>query len=113
MPEPGVVDGRHYTEWVDAVRDLRRDGDDAAAPKLLDKLMRATSQETAATGLPPAPWYFEQAAIIHRKAQDPDGEVAVLKRFLAAMPAGFDVPPQIPNRLHKAEALVERQRSRN
>jgi hypothetical protein len=111
MPEPGFVDGRHYTEWVDSVRQLRRGGDDGAALKLLEKLMRATLQETAATGLPPAPWYFEQAAIIHRKAQDPAAEVAVLKRFLAGMPSGFEVPPQIPDRLRKAEALVQRQRA--
>lgn len=107
MPEPGFVGGRHYTEWVESVRDLRRGGDDAGALKLLEKLMRATLQETAATGLPPAPWYFEQAAIIHRKAQDPASEVAVLKRFLAGMPTGFEVPPQIPDRLRKAEALLQ------
>lgn len=108
MPEPGFVDGRHYTEWVDVVRDLRRGGDDADALKLLEKLMRATLQEAAATGLPPAPWYFEQAAMVHRKAQDPTGEVAVLKRFLAGMPAGFEVPPQIPDRLRKAQAMQQR-----
>src|SRR4051794_33384279 len=111
MPEPGFVDGRHYTEWVDVVRDLRRRGDDAAALKLLEKLIRATLRETAATGLPPAPWYFEQAAIIHRKSQDPAAEAAVLKQFLAGMPAGFEVPPQIPDRLRKAEALVQRQQA--
>ena len=112
MPEPGFVDGRHYTEWVDAVRDLRRGGDDAAALKLLEKLMRATLQETAATGLPPAPWYFEQAAIIHRRAQNPAAEAAVLKQFLAGMPAGFEVPPQIPDRLRKAQALQQRKSTR-
>lgn len=111
MPKPGFVNGRHYTEWVGRVRDLRRSGDDAEALALLEKLMHATLQETAATGLPPAPWYFEQAAIIHRKSQDPAAEVAVLKRFLAGMPAGFEVPPQIPDRLRKAEALVQRQPS--
>ena len=113
MAEPGFVDGRHYTEWVDFVRQMRRSGDDVGALKLLEKLMRATLQETAATELPPAPWYFEQAAIIHRKAQDPAAEVAVLKRFLAGMPAGFEVPPRIPDRLRKAEALVQRQQADN
>lgn len=36
--------------------------------------------------LDPAPWYTEQAAIIHRKLGQHAEEVAVLRRYLAACP---------------------------
>jgi len=34
----------------------------------------------------PAPWYTEQAAIIHRKLKQHNEEIAVLERWLSACP---------------------------
>jgi hypothetical protein len=48
---PGAVRGRHHTEWVDAVKELRRQGDEEAAEELLVALVDATEAEARAEGL--------------------------------------------------------------
>lgn len=52
-------------------------------------------------GREPAPWYTEQAAIIHRKRGELDEELAVLRRWLAACPADRRAGWKIQDRLDK------------
>ena len=40
-----------------------------------------------ADGSTPAPWFTEQAAIVHRKLKERPEEVSVLRRFLDHVPA--------------------------
>lgn len=84
--QTGMVNGVHYLELVEPIKQLKREGrlDDALV------LCYAAIQgaEQARDGREPAPWYTEQAAIIHRKLGQHDQEIAVLNRWLEHCPAG-------------------------
>lgn len=78
---PGGVRGRHYTEWVEPIKQMKRDGNHGEAVALLRECQAATIRADRGT---PAPWYFEQEAIIHRKEKQYAAEVAALERYFAA-----------------------------
>lgn len=61
----GMVDGVHYLELVEPIKQLKREGRLDEALALCYKAIEAA--EGNAEGREPAPWYTEQAAIIHRK----------------------------------------------
>ena len=48
-----------------------------------------------------APWYYEEAAIIHCKRRDRDAELRVLRRFAAQPHAPGATPPKLLARLAK------------
>jgi len=79
--KPGYYKGRHYSEYLEEVGRLKRTGDMERARSLLLDLVEATESESRATGWGVPPWYYEQLAIIYRKAEDYDSEVAILERF--------------------------------
>ncbi|QWC86415.1 hypothetical protein KLP28_06965 [Nocardioidaceae bacterium] len=110
MSEAGYHRGRHFTEWVEEVKTLRRSGRNEDALLLLTHLMDATEAEAAHQGKQwgVAPSYYEQAAIIYRKNGDLDAEVAVLERFAAQPHAPGSKPPQLSQRLSRAKALRSR-----
>ncbi|MFO1163401.1 MAG: hypothetical protein U1E60_31515 [Reyranellaceae bacterium] len=65
-----AVDGRHYAEFVDEVKQLRRDGDLDAAAGLLLRLVEAVEREAAiplAGRVAVPPWYHRQLASVYRK----------------------------------------------
>jgi hypothetical protein len=87
--EPGHHKGRHYTEWVEEVKALKRAGRLDNASRLLQALIVAVEEESRIERWTPAPWYYEQLAIIRRKQKDQAGEESVLRRYIAAsMPYG-------------------------
>jgi hypothetical protein len=98
----GMVDGVHYLELVEPIKQLKRDGRLEEALVLCYKAI--TAAEGDAGGREPAPWYTEQAAIVHRKLSQKDEEVAVLKRWLAKCPKAHRDVSQIAQRLAKLEA---------
>lgn len=77
-----MVRGRHYTDWVDAVKALKRSGHQEQARDLLVELCAAAEAEATVTGQAIPPWYFEQCAIVCRKLRDTNDEAAVLKRYI-------------------------------
>lgn len=77
----GLVDGKHYTGYVDAVNELKRQGRLDTAEALLLQLITAVEAEARAEDWVVAPWYYEQLAIIYRKQKDETKELAILKRF--------------------------------
>jgi hypothetical protein len=79
----GMVRRKHYTDWVETVKDLKRLGHYEQARDLLLELCEAVEDEGTATGMAVPPWYFEQTAIVCRRLKDYDGEVAILERYLA------------------------------
>lgn len=81
MAKPGFVDGRHYTEYVDEVRRLKRAGDLDGAETLLLRLVDATEAEAKAERWGVAPWYYEQLAVVYRKKKLVDSEIAILERY--------------------------------
>lgn len=82
----GHVRGKHYTEWPDTVRDLKREERHGEALDLLFECIDAAERDR--DGREPAPWYTEQAAIIFRKGKDYAAEIAVLERYQKACPRG-------------------------
>lgn len=101
--DAGLVHGKHYTEWVEAVKSFKRLGELDAAQRLLVKLCDAAEAEAEAEGFPIAPWYFEQLAIVERKRKNYDAEVAILTRYVASPHA---VPGIFDDRLAKARELA-------
>lgn len=98
----GMVDGVHYLELVEPIKQLKRDGRLDEALVLCYKAIAAA--EGDAGGREPAPWYTEQAAIVHRKLAQKDEEIAVLKRWLAKCPKAHRNGSRIAERLAKLEA---------
>ena len=98
----GEYQGRHYTEYVDEVKDLKRQGklDDATA--LLLALVDAAEAEAKAEQWSVPPWYYEQLAIIYRGQNDYAAEVGILERY-SRQPRG--PTDRLTDRLQKAQAL--------
>lgn len=76
----GMVGRYHYLETIESIQQLKREGRLAEALDLCYGAIEAAEQDRG--GREPAPWYTEQAAIIHRKRGERDQEVAVLQRWL-------------------------------
>ena len=101
----GYVRGRHFTEYVDEVRALRRTGREDEAETLLLELVDATEEESGCEGWGVAPWYYEQLAISYRKRGDVHGEIQILERFARQKHAPGASSPKLLQRLEKAREL--------
>lgn len=95
----GMVDGIHYLESVEPIKQLKREGKLEEALTLC--YIAIEGAERAREGSSPAPWYTEQAAIIHRKLGQKDQEIAVLERWLRATPPKHRGQNSISDRLAK------------
>lgn len=106
--EAGTVRGRHYTEHVETVKQLRREGSVEEAEQLLLELVDATEAESRSNGPDwgVAPWYYEQLAILYRKQGSAENEVAILERYAAQPHAPGVSPPKLFERLEKAKAKL-------
>lgn len=77
----GLVDGKHYTEFVETVKQLKRKKRHAEAIELLWRLIDAAEEEARVESWDVAPWYYEQLAIVFRKEKDDEAELAILDRY--------------------------------
>lgn len=77
----GYVDGRHYTTYVEEIKQLKRENrlDDAII--ILKKIVEAVEHESKIKRWGVPPWYYEQLAIIYRKKKESDKEYLILKRY--------------------------------
>jgi|GEM_PF-4009348 len=98
-----VVRGKHYTEWVERIRSLKRSGDVDGALRLALECVDATEREARVQQMSPAPWYTETVAVIYRQRGQFDDEVAVIERYLAARVSAESANPGARN-----AKLVER-----
>lgn len=103
----GNYRGKHYTEWVEKVKDLKRNGQLDEALTLLYRLVKAVESEAKVDGHGVAPWYYEQIAIICRKQSDLPGELAILQRYNRQPAAPGSGEPKLAARLRKVTELVE------
>jgi hypothetical protein len=101
--EAGLVRGRHYTEYVEEVKTLRRSGRTPQAEQLLLELIDATEAEAAAQGegWGVAPWYYEQLAILYSKRGNAEAEIVLLERFARQPHAPGAATPALLRRLAK------------
>lgn len=97
--EKGMVGRLHYLETVEPITQFKREGRLAEALALCYGAIEAA--ENSRERQEPAPWYTEQAAIIHRKLGERDNEEAVLRRWLAACPPERRDGSSIQKRLDK------------
>lgn len=95
----GMVNGVHYLQLVEPIKQLKREGRPEEALVLCYAAIEGA--EANREGREPAPWYTEQAAIIHRKLGQRDKEIAVLERWLAACPPERRDGSRIAERLSK------------
>ena len=95
----GLVDGTHYLETIEPIKQLKREGKLEEALALC--YLAIGGAEAARDGREPAPWYTEQAAIIHRKLGQRDEEVAVLRRWVEACPPERRAGSKVQERLDK------------
>jgi hypothetical protein len=77
----GCVNGKHFTEYVGTVKELKRTGRLDEAEALLLSLVEATEAESRKGVGGVAPWYYEQLAIIYRKQNNIAKEVSILRRY--------------------------------
>lgn len=108
MTKPGFLGGRHYTEYVEEVKGLKRAGRLDKAEELLLMLVGAVEEEARAQGWGVAPWYYEQLAVIYRKRKDYAAEVSILKQYMNQPHAPGVGPHKLSERLKKAQHLLER-----
>lgn len=81
-----MVDGRHYSAHAPTVKAMRKAGNDDEAAGLLLRLIEAVEREAAiplAGGYGVPPWYFDQLAIIYRKAGKKAEAELLMQRYAA------------------------------
>lgn len=93
-------------QTVEPIQELEREG--RLEEALVVCYAAIGGAERARNGREPAPWYTEQAAIIHRKLGQPDQEIAVLQRWLRACPADRRSGSGIKRRLDKLTSSPNR-----
>lgn len=87
--ERGTVNGIHYLEAVEPIKQLKREGRLEEALRLCYTAIEGAERDAAHYGREPAPWYTEQAAIVLRKLKRPDEEEEVLRRWIGHCPPGY------------------------
>lgn len=77
------VGGRHYTALVPRIKALRKSSNVDAAKALLEKCIHAIERESQIPlpGAAVPPWFFEQLAVIHRKAGRKEDAELVMSRY--------------------------------
>ena len=103
----GSVDGKHYTDSVERVKQLKREGKNSEAIAILLESVNATEKESkfAGEGWGVAPWYYEQLAILYRKEKQYKNEVEILERYENQPKAPGVGPEKLAARLVKAKEL--------
>lgn len=104
--DTGFVDGKHYTTYVDTVKQLKREGKPDEAEALLLRLVDATEEEASVEGFGVAPWYYEQVAIVRNKRGDLESELEILRRFSLQKHAPGVSPPKLLLRMRKVEVKL-------
>lgn len=102
------VGGIHYTDSVEDVKQLKREGRNQEAIQILLRSVEATEAESgqAGKGWGVAPWYYEQLAILYRKEKLYQKEVKILERYSKQPKAPGAGPQKLASRLEKAKELV-------
>ncbi|PYE30274.1 hypothetical protein DFP83_1207 [Idiomarina fontislapidosi] len=104
----GSVDGEHYTDSVEQVKQLKREGRNQEAIEVLLRSVYATESESkfAGEGWGVAPWYYEQLAILYRKEKLYHKEVEILERYKSQPKAAGVGPEKLAARLIKTKELL-------
>ncbi|MGY8684093.1 exonuclease domain-containing protein [Bradyrhizobium sp. UFLA05-153] len=91
-------------DLVERIKSLKRSGDYSNALALLLSEIDSQEQMSAEQNCGVAPWYYEQAAIIYRKLDDRDTEIAILQRFARQRHSPGVGPGELQRRLEKIKS---------
>jgi hypothetical protein len=105
LPQAALGKEAHYTDYVDQVKYLTHENRYEEAIALLLKLVAETEREAKTGRCGVAPWYYEQLAILYRKAKRPDDEIQILERYESQPKAPGAGPIKLAERLKKAKIL--------
>ncbi|MDO5675893.1 MAG: hypothetical protein Q4G35_00120 [Propionibacteriaceae bacterium] len=103
----GFVDGVHFLETVEPIKQLKREDRLADALALCYLAIQGAEQDPTRMGREPAPWYTIRAAIIHRKLEQHSEEIAVLQRWLDHCPAERQQSSEVWQRWSKLSGLPD------
>lgn len=114
----GSFNGKHYTEYIEYLKQLKREQKHDEAIKLLLELVCAIEREARMAdklnwGAPwfIAPGYYKQLAIIYRKEKRYDKEVEILERYCDQTKAPGARVSELEQRLTIAKNLRDKQKS--
>ena len=111
--QAGTVNGKHYTEYVEQAKQLKREGKHQETIELLLKLIDAVEREAkvhksyGGDGFC-APGYYKQLAIIYRKEKRYYDEVAIIEQLTKQ---NNYLHPDLSKRLQKARELRDKRKS--
>lgn len=97
----GMVNGVHYLELVEPIKQLKRDGRLEEALELCYAAIAGAEKDRG--GSEPAPFYTEQAAIVLHKLGRREEEAAVLRRYLKHVPSARRDTSKFTARLAKLQ----------
>jgi len=101
MGELGKLNGKSYVDYVDDIKNLKRNNNLEEAEKLLLQLIDVVELEANAKKQGVAPWYYEQLAIIYTKLKQKNKAIEILERFALQKHAPGSSPPKLIARLEK------------
>ncbi len=110
VDKPGNYQGRHYTTYLEEIKELKRSNSTEELERLLLGLIDAVEAQSRDDGLGLAPHYTEQLAILYRKQREYMKEIKILSRYIWATQK-VDHPQindGIAKRLQKAMLLAEK-----
>ncbi|WP_225744838.1 hypothetical protein [Marinilactibacillus sp. Marseille-P9653] len=99
--EIGYYCGKHYTEYVDQIKQLKREKKNQEAINLLNELVLVVESESAINQAGIPPFYYEQLAILYRKEKQSDKEVKILERYIEVTSQYGDPSKKLVERLNK------------
>ena len=126
--ESGSMGDGYYTNSVETIKNLKKEGKNTEAIELLKKCVDATESESVKANSKPihndkfaflsegrsnsnwgvAPWYYEQLAILYRKETQYEKEVEILERYEKQPKAPGVGPKKLAERLIKARVLADK-----
>jgi hypothetical protein len=114
----GSFNGKHYTEYIEYIKQLKHERKHDEAIKLLLEIIFAVEREAQVAeklnrGAPwfIAPWYYKQLAIIYRKERRYDKEIEIIERYCDQTKAPGARVSELEQRLTKAKELRDKQKS--
>lgn len=109
VDRPGNYQGRHYTTYLEEIKELKRSNSADELERLLLGLIDATEAQAKVEGYGIAPYYTEQLAILYRKQGEYFKEIKILSRYIWATQALHDqIGDGMVERLEKAKLLHEK-----
>lgn len=102
ISEPGFAEGRHFSTFVNDIKDLNKSKEVNEEERILLEMVNATEAESKAKNWGVAPWYYERLAILYKKQKKFDKEIEILERFARQKHAPGAKPLKLLARLAKA-----------